>query len=165
MSQNWKIYNCIPWVHAVQHRKIIVCSMLSFLFLTVVNEMDRGLDLFSCLYLISFVQLFSWTLAITSQSLERSYKIECICPVYLSSCLGVFFLFYHYFFSKFSDMKFIVAEPDFPEEWWMVRKLWKWTKNGSKQVFLEFIERIGHEFLLSLYYLVCSCINPIFEQI
>ena len=35
---------------------------------------------------------------------------------------------------------------------------------GQKQAFLEFIERIGHEFLLSLYYLVTSCSNSIFEK-
>ena len=33
----------------------------------VVNEMARGLDLFSCLYLIPFAQLFSWTLTVTLQ--------------------------------------------------------------------------------------------------
>ena len=36
---------------------------------------------------------------------------------------------------------------------------------GQKHAFLEFIEKIGHEFLLSLYYLVCSCTNFIFEKI
>ena len=36
---------------------------------------------------------------------------------------------------------------------------------GQKHAFLEFIEKIGHEFLLSLYYLVCSCTNPILEKI
>ena len=36
---------------------------------------------------------------------------------------------------------------------------------GQKHAFLEFIEKIGHEFLLSLYYLVCSCENHILEKI
>ena len=36
---------------------------------------------------------------------------------------------------------------------------------GQKHAFLEVIEKIGHEFLLSLYYLVCSCRNPILEKI
>ena len=36
---------------------------------------------------------------------------------------------------------------------------------GQKHAFLEVIEKIGHEFLLSLYYLVCSCTNPILEKI
>ena len=36
---------------------------------------------------------------------------------------------------------------------------------GQKHAFLEFIETIGHEFLLSLYYLVCSCTNPTLEKI
>ena len=39
------------------------------------------------------------------------------------------------FFSKFSYIKFIVREPDFPEEWLMVLKMVKWTKNGSKTCF------------------------------
>ena len=36
---------------------------------------------------------------------------------------------------------------------------------GQKHAFFEFIEKIGHEFLLSLYYLVCSCRNPILDKI
>ena len=36
---------------------------------------------------------------------------------------------------------------------------------GQKHAFLEVIEKIGHEFLLSLYYLVCSCTNPTLEKI
>ena len=36
---------------------------------------------------------------------------------------------------------------------------------GQKHVFLEVIEKIGHEFLLSLYYFVCSCTNPILQKI
>ena len=38
-------------------------------------------------------------------------------------------------------------------------------KIGQKQAFLEFIENIGDEFLLNLYYLVCSYTNPTFEKI
>ena len=67
--------------------------------------------------------------------MEGSYKIEAICPAYLSSFLGVFLHFYHYFFFTFSHMNFIVIEPDFPEEWLMVPKMGKWTKNGSKTCF------------------------------
>ena len=36
---------------------------------------------------------------------------------------------------------------------------------GQKHAFLEFIEKIGCEFLLILYYLVCSSTNPIFGKI
>ena len=35
----------------------------------------------------------------------------------------------------------------------------------QKQAFLEFIEKISHEFFMSLYSLVYSCTNPIFEKI
>ena len=97
--------------------------------------MDRGLDLFSCLYLIPFAQLFSWTLTVNLQWLEGSDKIVSICPAYRSSWLGVFFHLDHCFFLKFSHIKFIVTEPDFTEEWLMLLKLVKWTKNGSKTGF------------------------------
>ena len=36
---------------------------------------------------------------------------------------------------------------------------------GQKDAFVKVIEKIGHEFLLSLYYVVCSCTNPIFVKI
>ena len=36
---------------------------------------------------------------------------------------------------------------------------------GQKQAFFEFDEKIGTEFLLSLYYLVCCCTNSIFGKI
>ena len=59
--------------------------------------------------------------------------------VYLSSLLffvaGCFLTLGLLFFSKFSYIKFIVREPDFPEEWIMVLKMVKWTKNGSKTCF------------------------------
>ena len=35
---------------------------------------------------------------------------------------------------------------------------------GQKQAFLEFTDQIGDEFLLNLYYLVCSCANLMFEK-
>ena len=72
-----------------------------FLFVIVVNEMDRGLDLSSCLYLITFGQLFFSTVAVTSQQLEGSYKIESVCAGYHSSALGVFFHLDHCFFFGF----------------------------------------------------------------
>ena len=51
------------------------------------------------------------------------------------------------------------------------RQIGKWTKNGPKTGFYKFIERFGHYFLLNsfynknLYYLLCSCTNPIFGVI
>ena len=51
------------------------------------------------------------------------------------------------------------------------QNLGKWTKNGLKTGFSEFIERFGHQFLLNLFYnenlhyLLCSCTNPIFGKI
>ena len=47
-----------------------------------------------------------------------------------------------FFFFLFSHIKFIVTE-----EWLMYLKLVKWTKNWSKQAFLEFIEKFAHDFL------------------
>ena len=53
-------------------------------------------------------------------------------------------------------MKFIVTEADFPEEWLSFQNWENGPKMGQKQAVLEFIEKIGDEFLQSLYYLVCS---------
>ena len=64
-----------------------------------------------------------------------SDKVVSICPVYCSSWLGVFFHLDYCFFSKFSHIKFIIREPDFPEEWLMLPEMVKWTKNGSKTCF------------------------------
>ena len=36
---------------------------------------------------------------------------------------------------------------------------------GQKDAFVKVIEKIGHEFLLSLCYVLCSCTNPIFVKI
>ena len=48
-------------------------------------------------------------------------------------------------------------------------KLGKWNKIGPKIGFFEFIEKFGHftELILyeNLYYLLCSCSNPIFGKI
>ena len=53
-------------------------------------------------------------------------------------------------------MKFIVTEADFPEEWLSFQNWENGPKMGQKQAVLELIEKIGDEFLQSLYYLVCS---------
>ena len=50
-------------------------------------------------------------------------------------------------------------------------KLEKLNKNGPKTGFFEFIEQFSHEFFLNLFYnenlfyLLCSCTNPIFGKI
>ena len=41
-------------------------------------------------------------------------------------------------------MKLWVTEPDFPEKFFLPTKLEKWTKNGPKTGFFEFIEKFGH---------------------
>ena len=41
-------------------------------------------------------------------------------------------------------MKLCVTEPDFPEKSFLLRKLGKWTKNGPKTGFFEFIEKFCH---------------------
>ena len=51
------------------------------------------------------------------------------------------------------------------------QKLGKWIENGPKTGFFEFIEKFCHSFLVNLfynenlYYLLCSCTNPIFGKI
>ena len=64
-----------------------------------------------------------------------SDKVVSICPVYCSSWLGVFFHLDYCFFSKLSHIKFIIREPDFPEEWLMLPEMVRCTKNGSKTCF------------------------------
>ena len=86
--------------------------------------------------------------------LEGSYGR--VCP---SGCLGVLLEFYRQFFLNFgmvleTHMKLGVTEPNFPEK-----------------KFIEFIKKFGDELLLNLfynedlYYLLCSCTNPIFGKI
>ena len=67
-------------------------------------------------------------------------------------------------------MKLYMRELDFQERFFLVLKLGKWTKNWSKTGLFEFFEKFGDQFLLhlfyneNLYYLLCSCANPIFEK-
>ena len=49
-------------------------------------------------------------------------------------------------------LKLCVTEPNFPEKIFLSKKLWKWTKNGLKRWFFEFIEKLCHYFLLNLLY-------------
>ena len=70
-----------------------------------------------------------------------------------------------------THMKLCVTESDFLEKKFLPKNLGKWTKNGPKTGFFESTERFGHSFLLNLcysenlYYLLCSCTNPIFGKI
>ena len=41
-------------------------------------------------------------------------------------------------------MKLCVAEPGFPEKFFLLPKLEKWTTNGPKTGFFEFIEKFAH---------------------
>ena len=52
-------------------------------------------------------------LAVAGRVLENRVSMSSL-SFFLSGC---FLPFLSLFFSKFSNMKFIVAEPDFPEEW------------------------------------------------
>ena len=63
-----------------------------------------------------------------------------------------------------------VTEPEFSEKNFLPQKLGKWIKNEPKTGFFSFTEKLGHYFLLNLfynenlYYLLCSCTNPIFGK-
>ena len=41
-------------------------------------------------------------------------------------------------------MKLCMTEPDFLKKFFLPENLEKWTKNGLKTGFFEFIERVGH---------------------
>ena len=64
-----------------------------------------------------------------------------------------------------SHVKLWVKEPDFPGKIFLPSKFGKWTQNGPKTGFLEFIGKFHHFILLNLvynenlYYLLCSCTN------
>ena len=69
-----------------------------------------------------------------------------------------------------TNIKLCLTEWDFPEKN-LHPKLGKWTKNGPETGFFKFFEIFSHYFLLNLfyieylYYVLCSCINPIFGNI
>ena len=42
------------------------------------------------------------------------------------------------------QMKLCITELNFPSKFFLPRKLGKWTKNGPKTGFFEFIEKFGH---------------------
>ena len=65
-----------------------------------------------------------------------------------------------------SHMKVCMTEPNFwPKNWE------NGSKMGQKQGFFNLLKKFGCQFLLNLicnehlYYLLCSCTNPIFEKI
>ena len=51
-----------------------------------------------------------------------------------------------------THMKLCVAEPDFSGGNFLPKKMGKWTKNGTKTGFFEFIEKFGNQFLLNMLY-------------
>ena len=57
-----------------------------------------------------------------------------------------------------THMKLCMTEPDLSEKC-LLQKLGKWTKNGPKIWFFEFIEKFCHQFLLSYFikktYIIC----------
>ena len=43
-----------------------------------------------------------------------------------------------------THMKLCVTEPDFPGKFFLPQKLGKWTQNGPKTEFFEFIRKLSH---------------------
>ena len=68
-------------------------------------------------------------------------------------------------------MKLYVTEPDFPEKFLLLPKLGKWTKNGPKTGFFEFIENFVINFygicsIIKIYIICCvPCTNSLFGKI
>ena len=95
---------------------------------------------------------------------------KCIYPSFLLS--GHFHRIIPLVFKKFTwlqkPIQSCVTEPDFPDKKFLRPKLGKWTRNGTKTRFFEFIEKILSLILLNLvynenlFYLFCSSTNPIF---
>ena len=62
-----------------------------------------------------------------------------------------------------THLKLCVTDPDFLEKLFLPKKLGKWTRNGPKARFFEFIAKFGHQFLLNLFnnrniFLFLSCL-------
>ena len=94
-----------------------------------------------------------------------SDEVVSICPVYCSSWLGVFFHLDYCFFSKFSHIKFIIREPDFPEEWLILPEMVKWNKNGSKTCFFWIHWKDWSWIFTEFVLFGMFCRNPILEKI
>ena len=95
---------------------------------------------------------------------------------YASFCPGIFLELYNTFFLKFDmvlkvHMKLCVTELDFWEKNFFAPKLRKRVKMGQKHGFFNLLENLVINFLLNLiynrnlYYLLCSCTNPIFGKV
>ena len=63
--------------------------------------------------------------------------------VHPSVCPGIYIVSLG-FSNVWHGARNIVAEPDFLEKCFLHQKLGKWTKNGPKTIFLEFIEKFDH---------------------
>ena len=82
--------------------------------------------------------------------------------VYSWNCIISFFLNFGTVLEIY--MKLCVTEADFPEKNFLLRKLGKWTKNGPKTGFFEFIEKFCHYLLLTLpydeiYFICCKFLH------
>ena len=93
-----------------------------------------------------------------------------VCPS-VGHFLGIFSLvFLNFGMLLETHLKLCVTELDFMEETFLLPKMGKWNKNGQKTGIFEYIEKC-HYVLLNfnynenLYYLLCSCTNPIFTKI
>ena len=70
-----------------------------------------------------------------------------------------------------SHVKLCLTEPDIPGKIFCPQNWENGLKMGQKQGFFQFIGKFSHYFLLNficnenLYYLLCSCTNPIFGKI
>ena len=117
-----------------------------------------------------FFQVFGIELAI---SLHLKYSLSLPTYHYLItyhylSMLSVFSKFWH---GARNPYEVVHDRAGFPGKKILPQKLGKWTKNGPKTGFFEFIEKLGHLFVLdlfyneNLYYLLCSCTNTIFGKI
>ena len=76
--------------------------------------------------------------------------LSALLSILLPFCLSGYFLgIISFFFLNFgmvleAHMKLCVAEPDFSGGNFLPKKMGKWTKNGTKTGFFEFIEKFGN---------------------
>ena len=117
------------------------------------------------------VLLFRYFWTSSGSRMGRSYEIGSVRPSVLPSVLlsrhfrGILSLVFYEIRDGARIPCEIVHGSQIFQENFFPKKFRKWTQNGLKTGFFQFIWNFGHQFLLNLIYDMCSCTNPIFGKI
>ena len=117
------------------------------------------------------VLLFRYFWTSSGSRMGGSYEIGSVHPSVLPSVLlsrhfhGIVSLVFYEIRGGARIPCEIVHDSQIFQENFFPKKLGKWTQNGLKTGFFQFIWNFGHQFLLNLIYDLCSCTNPMFGKI